>query len=119
MENWSPTEIMSNLATSLASSLRRAPRQESRDQLIRSALLADDDPEETESNSTSVLTSRSGSPEIPKLDSPSVFTVASKSDENCDPNSIGGHKKIRKSRLSLKNKNCEGVLSPKGILVQQ
>ena len=110
MAAWSPTELMSNLASSLASSLRRAPRLEARDELIRNALLNEDDQgDELESNGTSVRNSRAGSPEIPLLDSPSVFAVAAR-DENSDPNASVP----RSARLSSR-KRLYSEISPKGL----
>ena len=99
MATWSPTTIMSNLASSLSSSLRRMPKEDRlRDQLIRDALLSDEMDDE-ESNASH---SRSESPEIPMLDSPSVFKVASNGDENRDPNIMA---KRTRSRLSLGDTN--------------
>ena len=109
MAAWSPTELMSNLASSLASSLRRAPRLEARDELIRNALLNEDEQDEPESNATSVRNSRAGSPEIPLLDSPSVFKMAAR-DENSDPNASVS----RSARLSSR-KRLYGDVSPKGL----
>ena len=110
MAAWSPTELMSNLASSLASSLRRAPRLEARDELIRNALLNEDEQgDELESNATSVRNSRAGSPEIPLLDSPSVFKMAAR-DENSDPNASVS----RSARLSSR-KRLYGEVSPKGL----
>ena len=98
MAAWSPTKLMSNLASSLASSLRKMPREETRDELIRSALLADDQEGDTPSKS------RSESPEIPMLDSPSVFRMASRNDENCDPNSVDCERKSKNSLGRVRKK---------------
>ena len=102
MAAWSPTTIMSNLASSLACSLRRLPKEEQlRDELIRNALLSDEH-DDDETNNSNASHSRSESPEIPMLDSPSVFKVASRNDENCDPN-VMAHR--TRSRLSLGGAN--------------
>ena len=102
MTAWSPSGIISNLATSLTCSLRRMHREDSRDQLIRSALLADDF-DENESHITNESNSRPGSPEIPMLDSPSVFRVASATnDENCDPNTSAYKTRSRTNHSNAK-----------------
>ena len=114
MANWSPSEIMSNLASSLGSSLRRIQRQGTREQLIRNALLAEDDQDELETKDISIINSRSGSPEIPMLDSPSVFTLALNGDENTDPNAILGQTRSRKRRVCSMDKNKENKVTMKG-----
>ena len=83
MTSWSPTKIMSNLASSLTCSLGKLPREEVREQLIRGAILASD-PDDNESDDSN----RSESPEIPMLDSPSLFRLVPKRDENSDPNAM-------------------------------
>ena len=98
MAAWSPSTIMSNLASSLSSSLRRMPREDAlRNQLIQNALLSDEQ-DDDESNNSNASHSRSESPEIPMLDSPSMFKVASHNDENSDPNMMA---RRTRSRLSL------------------
>ena len=88
MTSWSPTKIMSNLASSLACSLGKLPREEVREQLIRGAILASD-PDDNESDDSN----RSESPEIPMLDSPSLFRLVPKRDENSDPNAMATNRR--------------------------
>ena len=95
---------MSNLATSLACSLKRMPRERSNAKLLKNALLSEDH-DEKESYNCSLPNSRSESPEIPMLDSPSVFKMASNNDENSDPNAIAYKTRSQRSLNNSKNVN--------------
>ena len=102
---------MSNLATSLACSLKRMPRERTSERLLRNTLLAQDHGEK-ESYNCSLPKSRSESPEIPMLDSPSVFRVASSNDENSDPNAIAYKTRSQRNLNNSKNSN-----NPKAVIL--
>jgi len=116
------SDFVSNLASSLTSTLNRALRGKDRDQLIRNALLQEEDDDHCSSvagggstTNSSLRNSRAGSPEIPILDGPSVFTICSAGpDENLDPNVPVS---IRKQGLRGKKKRAyEEMLSPEGTV---
>ena len=104
---------MSNLATSLACSLKRMPRERSNAKLLRNALAEDHD--KKESYNCSWPNSRSESPEIPMLDSPSVFRVASNNDENSDPNAIAYKTRSHRSLNNSKNVNNQKSVVHNGM----
>ena len=110
MSSWSPTKIMSNLASSLSCSLRRMPSERTKETLMRSTLLYKDQEE-----NVPFPISRSESPEIPMLDSPSVFRVLSNNDENSDPNSIAYKTRSHKGLFDSKNSKNNKPITIKGI----